>query len=330
MGFNASSNKYTDQLMSMMGSLAMEEMQLERKKTQAAEILKNLQSGGLFGGGTPGAKPNTAQPNMPGAVPMAGGNGLFGDAYVSGVDLETGMPKISIMSPKEKAEMGLMEDIKNDPGFRRKSVSAGGQTFERVPTPEEKEIEVQDEAYKKAIVKSEEEKVTNATKVGRLSNLVDLVEKKFAETKTPQGVGGFIKRPVENLLMGAQLTENQRTDKAYVNFVEGLKAQLARAMGEVGNLSETEQKSAIRLIPNTWDDPRTAAKKIQTLREFVTQIQDAARKPNTFIRAKGSAGEPAAAKAEAPGAQLFKDGQTATNPKTGKKIVWRDGKWISF
>lgn len=133
------------------------------------------------------------------------------------------------------------------------------------------------DAKKDALKASEKEKQLNAAKVGRLSNLVDVIEQRYAETKTPQNP---IFRFGENISKGLQITPNQRTDKAYANFVSGIRAQLARAMGDVGNLSEFEQKAVLDLIPTLGDDPRTANLKIQNIREFIAQVQKSAQQPN--------------------------------------------------
>jgi hypothetical protein len=120
---------------------------------------------------------------------------------------------------------------------------------------------------------SEKEKQVNATKVGRLSNLIDVIEKKYDETKTPSNP---ILRAGETFSRNLQLTNNQRTDKAYADFLGGVRAQLARAMGDVGNLSEYEQKAVMELVPTLLDDPKTAKIKIKNLRDFIKQVQTSA------------------------------------------------------
>ena len=319
MRFNPSNNQQTNQIFNLIVGLAGEEYRLQRKKQAAAEMLKDLQGSGLFGmpeGQYPirvsSGFPRGGKRRLPELQQPLGGL-LDGSSYISGIDLETGMPEVSFMSPKDQQEMSLMSEVSGNPRYRRKSVSVGGQTYERVPTDPEFEEEASRKATADAMAAAEKEKITNATKVGRLSNIIDLIETKYAETKTPSGRSGFIRRPMETFSRGLQMTENQRIDKAYADFRTGARAQLARAMGEVGNLSESEQKAAMDLVPDLLDDPRTAAKKIQNLRDFVKQIQEAAAKPTTsFLKAPGS-------KATKSGGQLMQDANG------NRALVYPDG-----
>lgn len=120
---------------------------------------------------------------------------------------------------------------------------------------------------------SEKDRQLNIGKIKRLTNLVDLVETEYGKTKTPEGITGLIRRPAETFTRGLQITENQRQDKAYADFIKGMRVQLARALSEVGNLSEPEQKAAMDLVPSLLDDPRTAAIKIKQLRNLVLKVQ---------------------------------------------------------
>ena len=89
-GFNPSSNKYTDSLMSMLGTLALEEYKDTKKTARTDALIKRL-TGGVSGRGATG--------------------GLFNQgAYISGYDDE-GNPKISVMSPKEQMEFGQMQNF---------------------------------------------------------------------------------------------------------------------------------------------------------------------------------------------------------------------------
>lgn len=276
MRFNPSSNPYTERISSTLQSLALEEWQLERKKKLASDILKQLSSGGLIqeAGAMEGSGGN------PNSIQAGGllGQSNMGPAFVSGIDLETGMPKISFQSPKDLEETRLLKEIKNNPQYRNKGVSIGGQTFERIPTKEEKEQDIADEANKKSVVKAEEERVVNASKMERLGSIVDVIEQEYKKTKTPGGLSGFIRRPIETFGRHLQLTPNQRTDSAYGSFVKGIKAQLARGLGEVGNLAKNEQEDAMNLVPTLLDDPDTATKKLTALRELINRIKSRAGK----------------------------------------------------
>ena len=120
---------------------------------------------------------------------------------------------------------------------------------------------------------AEKDRQLNISKISRLTNLVDLVETEYAKTKTPGGFSGLLRRPAETFTRGMQATGNQRQDKAYGDFVKGMRVQLARALSEVGNLSEPEQKAAMDLVPSLLDDPRTAEIKLKQLRDLVAKVQ---------------------------------------------------------
>lgn len=121
---------------------------------------------------------------------------------------------------------------------------------------------------------AEKDRQVNISKISRLNNITDIIEKEYEKTKTPGGMTGFLRRPAETFSRNLQITDNQRQDKAYGDFAKGMRVQLARAMSEVGNLSEPEQKAALDLIPNLLDDPRTAKIKLQQLRDLVNTVKD--------------------------------------------------------
>jgi len=55
--------------------------------------------------------------------------------------------------------------------------------------------------------------------------------------------------------------------RAYQALVESDRPSLARAAGDVGNLSETEQKAAIKILPNEFSTPEEAKKQFKLLKE---------------------------------------------------------------
>jgi uncharacterized protein YfkK (UPF0435 family) len=117
------------------------------------------------------------------------------------------------------------------------------------------------------------ERQLNASKVGRLTDIANVIEKKFAETSPHSGPIGALSGIIDIGMSGLQATPNQVNDYSYRSFVKGLRAQLARAMGDVGNLSEPEQKAAMNLIPGLLDTKETAAKKLSNLRDLISTIQ---------------------------------------------------------
>ncbi len=130
---------------------------------------------------------------------------------------------------------------------------------------------------------AEKERQLNVSKVGRLGDMSNILEKRFAETNPQSGIMGPISGMIDVALKGLQSTPNQVNDRAYVSFVKGFRAQLARAMGDVGNLSEPEQKAAMNLVPNMLDSKETAAKKLSNLRDLISTIQTRPKSVNSGV-----------------------------------------------
>jgi hypothetical protein len=150
-----------------------------------------------------------------------------------------------------------------------------------IPTQEETQRESENKAKEQALVQAEKERQLNISKVSRLSNIASDVEKKFMNT-SPYSSETFVGKMGIIPLLGMvdvaksqlQATEAQRNDRAYISFLKGMRAQLARAMGDVGNLSEPEQKAAMELMPTLLDSKETGLKKLENLRDFIKTIQN--------------------------------------------------------
>jgi len=72
---------------------------------------------------------------------------------------------------------------------------------------------------------------------------------------------------------GAGATDAQRRDQAYASFISGVRAQLARGMGDVGNLSEYEQRAVIQLVPTFMDSYESGMLKLGQLAQLVDDIK---------------------------------------------------------
>jgi len=75
----------------------------------------------------------------------------------------------------------------------------------------------------------------------------------------------------------AHVEEFIKSDSRYAEFMsfsEGTIVQLVRALGEVGNLSEKEVATGLRLIPAPWDPPEVAEKKVKNLRSTLMSWTD--------------------------------------------------------
>ena len=158
-------------------------------------------------------------------------------------------------------------------GFRPKGFSMGGVNFEREPSEQEYQEEISRKAQEQGAIATEKERQVNVGKVGRLSNMANIIEQKWAETKPGKGFKGRISGLLSVPASIAQATNQQQIDSSYRSFVRGMRAQLARAMGEVGNLSEPEQAAAMELVPGLGDNYETGTKKIKIIRDFVTTIK---------------------------------------------------------
>jgi len=72
---------------------------------------------------------------------------------------------------------------------------------------------------------------------------------------------------------GVGATDAQRQDQAYASFVQGVRAQLARGMGDVGNLSEYEQRAVVQLVPSLMDSYESGRLKLGQLAQLVEDIK---------------------------------------------------------
>lgn len=108
---------------------------------------------------------------------------------------------------------------------------------------------------------------TRATKLRELNKVVDYFENKIGEIPSGTGIGGRLKGI--GLGVEGMLQTNPKVS-AYNASIEGLRSQIARGLGEVGNLSEYEQRYASNLLPRITDNAETRANKIKNFRDYIT------------------------------------------------------------
>lgn len=140
-------------------------------------------------------------------------------------------------------------------------------------TQEEIQSGIQQKATEQAVVAAEKERQVNLGKVRRLNSIANIIETKWLETQPQKGGLGRLLGMASIPMSSLQMNRGQQTDYAYRTFVKGMRAQLARAMGDVGNLSEPEQKAAMDLVPKLDDSYEVGTKKLQTIRDFVKSIE---------------------------------------------------------
>lgn len=139
-------------------------------------------------------------------------------------------------------------------------------------TPEAK---AQEEARTAAL----KESMTNLGKAERLETIGKTVKDQWLATSPYKGLvtkTGLVPAlgAWDVLKKGVGATDAQRRDQAYSSFVQGIRAQLARGMGDVGNLSEYEQRAVIQLIPNLMDSYESGILKLSQLSKLVSDIRD--------------------------------------------------------
>lgn len=132
-------------------------------------------------------------------------------------------------------------------------------TPEQMMSPDEKiELQAKGQAAK--------EQQMNIGKVKRLYPIIDTIEKEWLKTQPSTRAGGITRAMVSPL----QLDKNV---SSYQTFTKGMRAQLARAMGDVGNLSEPEQKAAMELVPKVSDSKEVGEEKLKKIRVFISNLE---------------------------------------------------------
>lgn len=172
------------------------------------------------------------------------------------------------------------------PGFRRTSVTREGQRFERIVPESESQSRIEGKAIEQGMFSAGKERALATGKMRRGEVLLNNIESLWKETKPPSVKKSIAGYPTfgygkgVSQFFGAQKTESDRATKAYLDFVGGIRAQLARTIGgDVGNLSEYEQKAILTLMPVASglraDFFETGSKKLLKLRQTINDIYQA-------------------------------------------------------
>lgn len=172
------------------------------------------------------------------------------------------MPDFSKLMGGNSGEIGLT-------GF---SIGTDGMpTMQFGQTPESKIKE-------QSMIAAAKERETAIGKANRLQKVGESVQREWLKTSPYKGIitkTGLV--PVlgmwDVLKKGMGATDAQQRDQAYASFVKGIRAQLARGMGDVGNLSETEQKAVSELVPTLFDSYESGLKKLEQISALVQDIR---------------------------------------------------------
>jgi hypothetical protein len=111
------------------------------------------------------------------------------------------------------------------------------------------------------------EQQLNLGKVKRLYPIIDTIEKEWLKTNPSTREEGLTKAAMSPFQVNKDVS-------SYQSFVKGMRAQLARAMGDVGNLSEPEQKAAMDLVPKVSDSKEVGQEKLLKIKTFIKNLEE--------------------------------------------------------
>jgi hypothetical protein len=103
-------------------------------------------------------------------------------------------------------------------------------------------------------------------KLDELVKGISFFEQKINEIPVGSGLHGRIMGLIK---LGEAKLQTDPKAAAYVTSVSGMRAQIARGLGDVGNLSEYEQQVAIDLLPKLTDNEETRQQKMLNFRDYV-------------------------------------------------------------
>lgn len=155
---------------------------------------------------------------------------------------------------------------------------------------------------------NQNKKMTNDEKQQTLNQLDKMMElfKELPQSKTIKGFqkGRAVVTGVSNMLGG------QNDKETAFNSIRPLMVSrvMRKLQEEKGVATDKDFDRASAMVPSSFDSPQQAAAKVKTIKKMFantnTQNNQAANTHNNY-----------------------KEGQTATNRKTGEKLIYRGGKW---
>jgi hypothetical protein len=151
------------------------------------------------------------------------------------------------------------------------TISSSGQVGFQFYNPEVEQMKESAKLGSQIELAKQKERQLNEQKLGRLRNISSFYEKELEKIPVGSGVLGGLKAQA-NLFAAKNIPGINPKLAAFSSMKEGSRAQLARAMGDVGNLSEVEQKAAEKLIPTGGESSEERAEKIRMLKDFVNTL----------------------------------------------------------
>lgn len=205
-------------------------------------------------------------------------------------------PYRDIFSPKQTSALGSPLIVKAEPSDEAQYIPQSYdltpfgekkyKDFKRIPTEEEKEQARYDKSTEQGALAAEKLARLSEAKLNRFIPLRKEIEKNWKSTipyRATDGspTSGIVKTfgmPLPGLWdiskKWLQVTDAQRKDKAYTDFIGGLRGRLARTLGEdVGNLSEYEQRAVLATVPTLFDTLETGLLKLGSLDSLIEEIK---------------------------------------------------------
>lgn len=194
------------------------------------------------------------------------------------------IPAPAAASPSETPNISLLsKPVFNAPG----DMIVSGSTSENTPAGLRQKSVTFMNPEEKILEKSISENVPAINKADTVDSLLQNVEQSWMTTvpKEKGGMGMLPAGPIDWLGSKAQGTQEQSDTKSYMDFLGGIRALLARGFGDVGNLSEYEQKAVLSAVPQIapfQDTLQTGQTKLNRLRKTINDIK-AARQRNLYL-----------------------------------------------
>jgi len=119
------------------------------------------------------------------------------------------------------------------------------------------------------------------------------------------------------------MTENQRIAEGSIALMPSLLKDVFRGAGE-GTFTEGDQKILTDMIPTRRDGPKARTSKLNGIDAIIRS------KLGQEQRAKPISQQVPTSIPRQEGGQQFTEGQTASNPNTGQRLIFRNGQWVEL
>lgn len=218
---------------------------------------------------------------IPGAIAgqtasRAAGSAFLGTPFVRGGE-SSGEPEQPGVSQDVVNDAQLEEILNKVQGPSQSNNSSNNPFSDRNQVQQEylKALRAGDSQGAAAIIKGfetfgQQEDGAGSEKAQAALGIVDELESVFNQAGGAQGpVQGRVDRILSGVTGGAA---GNQTSKAYQELRGGFTAQISKALGEVGVLTDKDRQYAMSLIPSVDDTPTTAQIKLDSLRRVLQAV----------------------------------------------------------